>query len=33
MNIAANCDWRIDRNDIAFFDQELASLVAEFADL
>lgn len=33
MNIAAYCDWSIDGDDIAFFDEEFARFVAEFADL
>lgn len=33
MDISADGDRRIDRNNIALFNQELARLVAEFADL
>lgn len=33
MDIAAYCDWRIDLDDIAFFDKELARLIGQFANL
>lgn len=33
MNVAADGDWGVDRHDIAFFDQELARFVTQFADL
>lgn len=31
MYVAAYCDWGIDLDDVAFFDQELARFVAEVA--
>ena len=33
VDVAAYCDWSIDLHDVAFFDEELAGFVAEFADL
>ena len=33
MDVATYCDWRIDLYDVAFFDEELARLVGQFADL
>lgn len=33
VDVAAYCDWRIDLYDIAFFDEELASLVGQFTNL
>ena len=31
--VAAYCDWSIDLDDVAFFDEELPGFVAEFANL
>lgn len=32
MYVAAYCDWGVDLDNVAFFDQELAGFVAEVAD-
>ena len=33
MDVSAYCDGGVDLDDIAFLDEELTGLVAEFADL
>lgn len=33
MDVTAYCHWRIDRDYVSFFDEELTCLVTELADL